>query len=68
MRQIDRIIVIALVVGVWSLVTLIVINPNATNAQSNHVHNCTISGLGVGGLSGRNTYISNWEQVEVRCP
>ena len=64
MRNLDRILVLVLAVGVWALV----LRPASITAHSNNYHTCYISGSAEGyNYSGRFVEVDDWGGVTVEC-
>ena len=53
MRKVDRMLLCALVIGVWALV----LKPEATTAHDDNDHSCSGRGTGYGELDGRDVYV-----------
>jgi hypothetical protein len=64
MKNVDRILVIVLAVGVWALV----LKPTTIVAYDRNSHSCNISGQADGRTNGyRTAWVNDWSGVTVEC-
>ena len=69
MLNFDRIVIVVLALGVWTLV----LAPQGSHSHPNDVHFCSISGIAVGEVlddedwRGASVFVENWNAVSVTC-
>lgn len=63
MRNLDRVLVVVLAVGVWALV----LKPTSTTAHLENYHQCQISGTAEGSLHRGLIVVDGWLGVSVDC-
>ena len=63
MKNLDRILVLVLAVGVWALV----LKPTSLTAHYENDHRCEIDGFAEGSAQNGDAWIEIWNGVTVRC-
>ena len=63
MKNLDRVLVIVLALGVWALV----LKPTSITANSEPYHHCSINGVAEGEADGWEVTIEKWRGVTVNC-
>ena len=63
MKNLDRILVLVLAVGVWSLV----LKPTTITAHDSNSHNCYMSGRADGYSTGSYVTIERWGNTYIEC-
>jgi hypothetical protein len=63
MKAIDRVILIALTLGIWALV----FQPRDMAAHPDDLHSCRVSGEAYGELTDGEVLVHDWNDVSVKC-